>query len=195
MKNTELPYNTGVAWTVVLCLIAMAFISALTGCYTQKKATEQVEKANDKFPAVVAKMARDKYPCKDLLKPDTTTIYQDSIILVEIECPDVPTEVIRVDTVNNVITRTVRVPVNMPVQTRYITKWYQDSAAMYLLTKDLETAKFANTKLSDENNALSKKVARKSKENWIWRIIALILIGWTVFRFWNKITTFKIKQI
>ena len=170
-------------------------ILLFTGCYTQKKATEQVEKANDKFPAVVAKLARDKYPCKDLLKPDTTIVYEDSIILVEIECPDVPTEVIRVDTVNNVITRTVRVPVNMPVQTRYITKWYQDSAAMYLLTKDLETAKFANTKLSDENNALSKKVARKSKENWIWRIIALILIGWTVFRFWNKITTFKIKQI
>ena len=66
---------------------------------------------------------------------------------------------------------------------------------MYLLTKDLEHAKFANTKLADENNSLSKKVARKSKENWIWRIIALILIGWTVFRFWNKITTFKIKQI
>ncbi len=173
----------------------LLIILLFTGCYTQKKATDQVNKANDKFPAIVAKLARDKYPCKDLLKPDTTTIYQDSIILVEIECPDVPTEVIRVDTVNNVITRTVRVPVNMPVQVKYITKWYQDSAQMYLLTKDLEHAKFANTKLADENNSLSKKVARKSKENWIWRIIAIILAGWTVFRFWNKITTFKIKQI
>lgn len=173
----------------------LLIILLFTGCYTQKKATDQVNKANDKFPAVVAKLARDKYPCKDLLKPDTTTIYQDSIILVEIECPDVPTEVIRVDTVNNVITRTVRVPVNMPVQTRYITKWYQDSAQVYLLTKDLETAKFANTKLADENVSLSSKVARKSKENWIWRIIATILAAWTVFRFWNKITTFKIKQI
>ncbi len=173
----------------------LLIILLLTGCYTQKKATEQVNKANDKYPAIVAKLARDKYPCKDLLKPDTTTIYQDSLVFVEIECPDVPTEVIRVDTVNNVITRTVRVPVNMPVQIRTVTKWYEDSAQVYLLTKDLETAKFANTKLTDENNSLSKKVARKSKENWIWRIIALILIGWTVFRFWNKITTFKIKQI
>ena len=175
--------------------LLLILIPALTGCYTQKKATEQVNKANDKFPAVVAKLARDKYPCKDLLKPDTTTIYQDSIILVEIECPDVPTEVIRVDTVNNVITRTVRVPVNMPVQTRYITKWYQDSAQVYLLNRDLEAAKFANTKLADENNSLSKKIARKSKENWIWRIIAIILAAWTVFRFWNKITTIKVKSI
>lgn len=173
----------------------LLIILLFTGCYTQKKATEQVEKANDKFPAVVAKLARDKYPCKDLLKPDTTTIYQDSIILVEIECPDVPTEVIRVDTVNNVITRTVRVPVNMPVQVRTITKWYEDSAAVYLLTKDLESAKFANTKLTDENVSLSSKVARKSKENWIWRIIAIILAAWTVFRFWNKITTIKVKSI
>jgi len=169
-------------------LIILIFASCST-------AQELMDKAEKKDPAIVAKLARDKYPCKDLLKPDTTTIYQDSIILVEIECPDVPTEVIRVDTVNNVITRTVRVPVTLPVQTRYITKWYQDSAAVYLIAKDLETAKFANTKLTDENNSLSKKVARKSKENWIWRIIALILIGWTVFRFWNKITTFKIKQI
>ncbi len=176
-------------------LINTCIILLLTSCYTQKKAAEQVNKANDKFPAVVAKLARDKYPCKDLLKPDTTIIYEDSIILVEIECPDVPTTVIKVDTVNNVITRTVRVPVTLPVQTRYITKWYQDSAAVYLLTKDLEHAKFANTKLTDDNNSLSKKVARKSKENWIWRIIAIILAAWTVFRFWNKITTIKVKSI
>ena len=169
-------------------LIILIFASCST-------AQELMDKAEKKDPAIVAKLARDKYPCKDLLKPDTTTIYQDSLVLVEVECPDVPTEVIRVDTVNNVITRTIRVPVNMPVQTRYITKWYMDSAAVYLLTKQLDNAKFANTKLTDDNNSLSSKVARKSKENWIWRIIALILIGWTVFRFWNKITTFKIKQI
>lgn len=170
----------------------LLIILLFTGCYTQKKATEQVEKANDKFPAVVAKLARDKYPCTDLLKPDTTTIYQDSIILVEIECPDVPTEVIRVDTVNNVITRTVRVPVNMPVQTRYITKWYQDSAQVYLLNRDLEAAKFANTKLADENVILSKKANRRGIENWFWRIFAGIL---AFLYIWSKFTTFKIKQI
>lgn len=170
MKNTELPYNTGVAWTVVLCLIAMAFISALTGCYTQKKATEQVEKANDKFPAVVAKMARDKYPCKDLLKPDTTTIYQDSIILVEIECPDVPTEVIRVDTVNNVITRTVRVPVNMPVQIRTVTKWYEDSAKLKLFTLQVESLQADTASLRQETVKLSGKVSSRNK--WLlWLII------------------------
>lgn len=170
MKNTELPYNTGVAWTVVLCLIAMAFISALTGCYTQKKATEQVEKANDKFPAIVAKLARDKYPCKDLLKPDTTTIYQDSIILVEIECPELPTEVIRVDTVNNVITRTVRVPVNMPVQIRTVTKWYEDSAKLKLFTLQVESLQADTASLRQETVKLSGKVSSRNK--WLlWLII------------------------
>lgn len=176
---------------IIIGLVIMSFPS----CYTQKKAIEQVNKADEKFPEVVAKLARDKYPCTDLLKPDTLVTIKDSIVFVEVECPDVinPTTVIKVDTVNNVITKTIRVPVNMPVQVKYITKWYEDSAKQKLLSIDLNKAIAANKTLSEDNNALHKKVARKSKENWIWRIIALILIGWTVFRFWNKITTIKFK--
>lgn len=34
-----------------------------TGCYSAKKAAEQVKKANDNYPEVVAKTARDLYPC------------------------------------------------------------------------------------------------------------------------------------
>jgi len=148
----------------------LLLIFILTGCYTQKKATEQVEKANDKFPEVVAKLARDKYPCKDLLKPDTTTIYQDSLIFVEVECPDVPTEVIRIDTVNNVITRTVRVPVNMPVQIRTVTKWYEDSAKLKLFTLQVESLQADTASLRQETVKLYGKVSSRNK--WLlWLII------------------------
>jgi len=154
-------------------LLILILIPELTGCYTQKKATEQVEKANDKFPAIVAKLSRDKYPCTDLLKPDTTIIYEDSIILVEIECPDVPTEVIRVDTVNNVITRTVRVPVNMPVQIRTVTKWYEDSAKLKLFTLQVESLQADTASLRQETVKLSGKVSSRNK--WLlWLIIICV---------------------
>lgn len=176
--------------------LLILIIVCLSSCYTSQKAEQQVYKANDKYPEVVAKLARDKYPCTDLLKPDTTTIYQDSIVYID--CPETPPntfEVVRIDTVNNVITRTVRVPVHMPVQIRTVTNWYEDSSKLFLSTQALNKATVANTKLSDNNDKLSKKVARKSKENWIWRIIALVLTGWTVFRFWNKLTTIKMRSV
>ena len=144
-------------------LIILIFASCST-------AQELMDKAEKKDPAIVAKLARDKYPCKDLLKPDTTTIYQDSIILVEIECPDVPTEVIRVDTVNNVITRTVRVPVNMPVQIRTVTKWYEDSAKLKLFTLQVESLQADTASLRQETVKLSGKVSSRNK--WLlWLII------------------------
>jgi len=173
----------------------LLIILLFTGCYSAKKAQQQVDKADSHYPEIVAKLARDKYPCTDLLKPDTTIIYEDSIILVEIECPDQPTEVIRYDTVNNVITRTVRVPVNMPVQIRTVTKWYEDSAKLKILNLEATACQQAVKKLQATNDKQAVKIARKSKENWIWRIIAIILAAWTVFRFWNKITTFKVKSV
>lgn len=165
----------------------------LAGCSSAK---ELMDKAEKKDPAIVAKYARDKYPCTDLLKPDTAIIYQDSVVYID--CPETPTntfEVVRYDTVNNIITKVVRVPVNMPVQVKTITKWYEDSAKVKLLTEALNKANTANEKLQASCDKLAGKVARKSKENWIWRVIALCLIGWTVFRFWNKLTTIKVKSI
>jgi len=173
----------------------LLIILIFTGCYTQKKAQQQVDKADSHYPEIVAKLARDKYPCTDLLKPDTVVTVQDSLIFVEIECPEVTTEIIRTDTVNNVITRTVRVPVNMPVQIRTVTKWYEDSAKLKILTLEATAFQQSVKTLQAANDKQAVKIARKSKENWIWRVIAIILAAWTVFRFWNKITTFKIKQI
>lgn len=163
----------------------------LAGCSSAK---ELMDKAEKKDPAIVAKYARDKYPCTDLLKPDTAIIYQDSVVYID--CPENTTmfETVRTDTVNNVITKIVRVPVNMPVQVKTITKWYEDSAKLKIASERAMVYEKSIQKLQTSCDKLEGKVARKSKENWIWRIIALVLIGWTVFRFWNKLTTIKVKS-
>lgn len=170
-----------------------------TSCYTEKKALEQVNKANDKFPKVVAELARDKYPCTDLLKPDTTTILRDSLIYVD--CPDTSANrndytFVRVDTFNRVVTntKTIKVPVHIPIVREVITNYYEDSAKIKLYDLALNKATTENTKLKETVSKQDKKIANKNKENWIWRIIALALLAWQGIRLWKNITTIKVKH-
>lgn len=144
----------------------------LCGCYTQKKASEQVNKANDKFPGVVAKLARDKYPCSEVLKPDTAVIWKDTTIFVD--CPDnIPSGyyidtsltmpsgfygtsgTLRYDTINSVkvVTlpgKTIRVPVTIPSKTVYIDRWYEDSAKLKLNAIQINDLTVKNAKLENK---------------------------------------------
>jgi len=171
----------------------LLLILILTGCSTAK---ELLDKAEKKDPAIVAKYARDKYPCTDLLKPDTAVIWKDS--LVYIDCPEVTAttfETVRFDTINNVVTNIVKVPVNMPVRTQTITKWYEDSAKLKILNVEATACLDSVKKLTESNDKQAVKISRKSKENWIWRVIALVLIGWQVIKLWGRMTTIKMKSI
>jgi len=179
----------------------------LTGCYTAKKAEQQVNKANDHYPGVVAKLARDKYPCTNLLRPDTTILYRDT--LVYIDCPDsIPAtfEVVRRDTINNVVTKTVRVPVNLPIRERIITKWYEDSAKLKLaaIEKDsiikaynviVNRLQADTARMQARITTLQAQSKRRGMENWIWRAIAITLIVWQGIKLWNRMTTIKMKAI
>ena len=154
--------------------------AALTGCYTAKKAEQQGNKANYHHPGVVAKLARDKYPCTDLLKPDTAVMYRDTTVYID--CPDsIPAtfEVVRRDTINNVVTKTIRVPVNLPIRERIITKWYEDSAKLKLAQIDLNGLQDANDKLTRKNEALSTRIKTRTKLMWLFVIIAACLTAWT----------------
>lgn len=188
--------------TLIQLILIGLLIMLFSSCYTSQKATQQVNKANDKFPEIVAKMARDKYPCTDLLKPDTSVIYQDS--LVYIDCPDSITNgkdytdgkvIIKYDTINNVITRTVKVPVTVQSQTKYITKWFEDSSKLFILNQSNQVLQKNNDNLQSDKDKLTKKVANKNKELWIWRIIALALIVWQGIKLWKNLTTIKIKNV
>ena len=168
----------------------------LCGCYTQKKATEQVNKANDKFPEVVAKLARDKYPCTDLLKPDTAVIWKDTVVYVD--CPDTasnPFQVVRYDTVNKVVTlpgRTIKVPVTIPAKTVYIDRWFEDSAKLKLAA--IERDKLVKENEKQKKTILDKeKTIRKLTKAVIGLSIPLFLILlYMVYRVWRNISTIKI---
>lgn len=171
-------------------------ILILSGCYTAKKAEQQVNKADSKYPEIVAKLARDKYPCTDILKPDTAVIWKDTTIYID--CPDTLTTtdfgIVRYDTINNIITRIVKVPVTLPVRIQTITKWYEDSAKLKLAAIEQTKLKNENTELATTVKNQTKKIANKNKELWIWRAIALAFIAWQIIRLWKSLTTIKIKS-
>ncbi len=174
----------------LLFLVGCAYL--LSSC---KTAQELMDKAEKKDPAIVAKLARDKYPCKDLLKPDTTTVFKDTLIWVE--CPDTSRigndfEIIVHDTVKHTVTKTIRIPVTLPVRTQTITKWYEDSAKLKIGSLRIAELEKANQKQTDHIADLTKKINHKTKENWIWRIIASVLIIWQVWKLYKRITTFRI---
>ena len=180
-------------WLIFACLISFCIIMGLAGCYTAKKAEQQVNKADSKFPEVVAKLARDKYPCTDLLKPDTAILYKDTTVYID--CPDsiqATYEVVRTDTVNNTVVRTVRVPVNIQLPGRTITRWYEDSAKLKLAAVEYNRVVKANEGLQAKNEKLSGKLKHARTENWIWRLIASALIIWQLFKLYKRFTTLKI---
>lgn len=181
-------------------LILIGFlIMCFSRCYNSQKAAQQVTKANDKFPEIVAQIARDKYPCTDLLKPDTSTVLKDTIVYID--CPDNknPYEVVKYDTVNNVvtkivpITKTTKVPVTLPVKTEYITKWFEDSAKLKIASVNAEKQQKSIEKLQASNDKLSKQSAHRGKENWFWRIVASFFIFLFVWRKYKQLTTIKFR--
>lgn len=51
-------------WCNLYAIIATMLVALfLCSCYTQDRAIRQVEKANDKYPVIVAKKTRDWFPC------------------------------------------------------------------------------------------------------------------------------------
>lgn len=187
IKQSNLPNQFKYLWVALLLIIIIAMIY---GCSSAQKL---MDKAERKDPEIVAKYARDKYPCTDLLTPDTTIIYKDSLIFVDVECPDViPSEiVVKTDTIKNTIIKTIRVPVNLPVQIKYITKWYEDSAKLKICDIALNKAHIDNKNLQAANDTLTAKVYHKGLENWIWRIVASIFIFLFVWRKYKQLTSIR----
>ena len=166
----------------------LILIILLAGCSSAK---ELMDKAEKKDATIVAEYARAKYPCKDLLKPDTAVIWKDTTVYID--CPDTikgnDFEVIvtKTDTVNNTTVRTVRVPVNMPVRTQVITKWYEDSAKLKINQVQINSLQEDTAKLRAHVDSWKGKAKHREKENWIWRIIATVLICWQLWKIYRKI--------
>jgi len=53
-------------------LLLLSVLLVLSSCYTQQKATNQINKAKEKFPSVVSKKAAEWFPCKTIkIKSDS----------------------------------------------------------------------------------------------------------------------------
>lgn len=167
MRNPKYIY-----WSILILLVYFA-VASLTGCSTAK---ELLDKAEKKDPAIVAQYARDKFPCTDLLKPDTLVVFGDTLVWVE--CPDTATQIVSfVDTlVKPGSTRTVRMPVTLPMQTRYITNWYEDSAKLKLGALELTRSMKEIQDLKDQLKTMTGSRNWYRRYFW-WLIVAVVLLG------------------
>jgi hypothetical protein len=142
----------------------------LGSCYTPNKANKALNKANDKFPDIVAKFTRDKYPCitKSL---DTTYRIDTAYEYIDVDCPDYKDSVVIRDTIKSVTifprTVTKKVKVAVPQQTQIINHYIEDSAKIKIMTSE-------NIKCSDELKDKTEQSANRLKWIW-WLIIALII--------------------
>lgn len=156
----------------IAALIGLLILCAiLLSCTTPR---QMVEKAYAKDPNAVAEIARDKFPCTVLLKTDTTTMVRDSVVFID--CPEQPAQPGQIyhDTLINVVPggfRTVRVPVHMPIETRYVNKYFEDSAKIRLITADRD-------KYASQINRLTG--SRGWYRKWFWWLV-VICIGQVVW--------------
>jgi len=66
-------------------ILAILLVMLVSSCHTAKNALNKVKKADLYHPEVVAKYARDKYPC---ILVDSIVKLDTSYEFVEIQCPD-----------------------------------------------------------------------------------------------------------
>lgn len=178
-------------------LLQLIAIGLLIMCFSKcKTAKELIDKAERKDPKAVAEYARYKYPCTEILLGDTTVIYEDSLVFIE--CPDsnyTPGDYAAVHRDTFLFpgqVRTVRVPVKISVPGQVITRWYEDSAKLKVAAVEINQCAGERKALQAENKTLQYKATRRGIENWIWRVVAIVLAF-----FWvkGKLTTIKIQRV
>lgn len=127
--------------TLIVCLFTCS------GCYGPKKAFAGIERAISKYPAQSAEQTRNHFPC--------VTTHKDSVItqtdtVVYVDCPNLfdssAVEYAGKDTVVKTVvkilpvTKTIRVPVTLPVKTITVTQKVKDSAEVFIIQDKLNAA-------------------------------------------------------
>ncbi len=176
-------------FSVPLLLMFFFALIGIVSCskYTEQVAENQSKKALVYHPKVIAKIARDAFPCIDK-KVDTVITQKDSLIYID--CPDVSngtaTDYAVVDTMYIIpnykpVTKvtqgkTVKVPVYLPVKTITIEKKIEDSAKIMQLNDALMQSVNETAKANDTIEKLEAKVAKKNKYL-LWGLIIIIALA------------------
>lgn len=144
----------------------------LAGCYTEKKAVKQADKAMKEYPKAINDKFRKEFPCVTS-RVDTVVesfvSYRDTIIEIPITKSDTIT---MHDTsyFNNIILRKIRLPREVVT----ITKSIKDSAEIWhceLLLEETMTEKNALLEIIKENE---RKIAKLQKWK-LWLIIPYVV--------------------
>ncbi len=160
-------------------LIPIIVLLLLTGCYTDKKATNDVTKAILKKPAIAADLTRKAFPCITT-NVDTFITSLDTTILVD--CPD--TSSTQYFTLHDTtfikgkeIIKTIKVPVKVTLPAKEIVKYVKDSADIIVINTKLN---IADKKIEE----LEGKVKNKNKYI-LWLIILSVILGGTNYLQWK----------
>jgi hypothetical protein len=144
---------------------SLLILLVLSACYGTKKAEKQVGKALYYHPEIVAKIARNAFPCYNV-KFDTIT--NDKLIYID--CPEAIHDSVIIkgnDTIKLKFTKFVKVPYNLPQITIY--KSIEDSAKIKLLQQQIYN-------LTTNENILNYKISNKNKVI-KWLIIFIVCLS------------------
>lgn len=164
-------------------LAIIILLLAIFSCNTSKLDSKRLAKIEQRHPEKIAAICVKDYPCTTT-KSDTIYDYKDSVIIVD--CPD--TAIVHDSLIEYVgVKKYIKVPFNVKLPERVIIKTVEDSAKIYLINSKLIEAEIKAERQSNTIEGLRKIIAHKSKENWLWRILAIVLIGWSAFKLYNRI--------
>lgn len=161
---------------MIKTILTASIILLLWGCLSSRRANRLTDKILKSYPEVIAKVARDKFPCQ-INKNDTIINVKDSTIWID--CPDPIIEKVpfknKIDT--NYKKNKIKVPVNLPVKTITIVKEIEDLSKIVLLDTEL-------TKTRVENEKMAISMVKKNK-----------VIKWLIFALVGFIIPYLLKLI
>jgi len=144
-------------WLYVIIVVSfLIWLASMTSCYTPQKANRQALRAITAHPATVLPTFRSLYPCVTT-RQDTFITSYDTII--NIDCPDT--------TAGREYPESI--PVRVPVQTRTITVYKEDSAKLkeHALREQRLITEREQAVQREQDTAANLSKTRKTR-NWLW---------------------------
>lgn len=158
----------------------LLIILSLTSCYTSKKATKDIVKAQTSYPSVVAKACLSYYPTKDSIayvekflpgKTDTVENY------IDVECPPSLLDTVKVPYIVRAKCPPSIIRVDTVVNETF--NYYEDTRKITVFIDSLVVLKEKNTKLEVE-----RKLYKQRSFNYLRILIitALAIILYILFK-------------